>query len=206
MVRELPATSPWTPMEERQQVAAAQGQAAVSAIAGWSTGGTGGTGDLGWDSAAALQAIAEMTSSGFGPLVGSPPTSGHGAPADANSQDQGRVPEAWAQEDPPVQVSSRGRVRREASHTSEVAPGVQLAPGGSRASDEDVDFRLEAMVEDLAGVNSFSLLEDAFVKLDAAREALSKMLTTESTGLRKNAPTFVPGQAWTGEQQSSFVD
>lgn len=84
---------------------------------------------------------------------------------------------------------------------SEAKPG---AIGHSPAED-DVDSRLEAMVEDLAGVNSFTLLEDAFSKVDAARTALSKVLSTES-GLRTAAPTFTPGEMWTGRQVSNFVD
>lgn len=68
--------------------------------------------------------------------------------------------------------------------------------------------QMEAMVEDLAGVDSFSLLEDAFTKVDAAHQALSQLMNMNpaDSGLRQNAPAFVPGEVWTGSQQSAFVD
>lgn len=65
--------------------------------------------------------------------------------------------------------------------------------------EDDVGLRLEAMVEELAGVHSFELLEDAFVKVDAARAALSKVVSAESN-LQLTAPAFVPGQIWPGSQ------
>jgi len=65
--------------------------------------------------------------------------------------------------------------------------------------EDDVARRLEAMVEELAGTRSFELLEDAFSKVDAAREALSKVV---EPGLRLHhtAPAFIPGQMWPGVQ------
>lgn len=65
--------------------------------------------------------------------------------------------------------------------------------------EDDVARRLEAMVEELAGPSSFELLEDAFSKVDAAREALSKVV---EPGLRLHhtAPAFIPGQMWPGVQ------
>eukprot|EP00931_Biecheleriopsis_adriatica_P056856 TRINITY_DN33722_c0_g1_i1.p1 TRINITY_DN33722_c0_g1~~TRINITY_DN33722_c0_g1_i1.p1 ORF type:complete len:652 (+),score=153.02 TRINITY_DN33722_c0_g1_i1:33-1958(+) len=70
--------------------------------------------------------------------------------------------------------------------------------------EDDVGLRLEAMVEELAGANSFELLEDAFSKVDAAREALCRVVS--DSGLHHSAPAFTPGQMWPGSQRSSFVD
>jgi len=75
----------------------------------------------------------------------------------------------------------------------------------AQPADDEVGQRLEEMVEELAGVHSLELLEDAFSKVDAAREALSQVIH-DSSGLRHSAPAFVPGQMWTGRQRSSFVD
>eukprot|EP00930_Biecheleria_cincta_P039625 TRINITY_DN27221_c0_g2_i1.p1 TRINITY_DN27221_c0_g2~~TRINITY_DN27221_c0_g2_i1.p1 ORF type:complete len:782 (+),score=174.18 TRINITY_DN27221_c0_g2_i1:60-2405(+) len=77
-------------------------------------------------------------------------------------------------------------------------------------AEDEVDLRLEAMVEDLAGAESFTwrdrrqLVEDAFTKVDAARTALSKVLTCGQ--LRHSAKAFVPGQMWMGSDEggSSF--
>jgi len=79
--------------------------------------------------------------------------------------------------------------------TSEVAPAMSTMQTQQKSAEDDVELRLEAMVEELAGVHSFELLEDAFCKVDAAREALSKV-----------APVFIPGQPWTGCQRTSFRD
>lgn len=76
-------------------------------------------------------------------------------------------------------------------------------------AEDDVLPRLEAMVEDLAGASSFTLvenLEDACSNLDAAREALTKFREVLDSGLRHSAPNFVPGEMWTGRQQSGYVD
>jgi hypothetical protein len=69
--------------------------------------------------------------------------------------------------------------------------------------EDDVDLRLEAMVEDLAGADHKHLIEDAFTKVDAARAALSKVLTTS---LRHSAPSFVPGQMWMGASETETTD
>lgn len=77
-------------------------------------------------------------------------------------------------------------------------------------AEDDVLPRLEAMVEDLAGASSFTLVEDvedACSKVQAAHEALIKVREVlVDSGLRHSAPSFVPGQMWTGRQRSSFVD
>jgi len=108
-----------------------------------------------------------------------------------------------------------------------------------RADEDEFDFDLglEDMVEELAGVNSFSggsalqdppiqeppappglsspptattsqeLLEEAWLKMEGARDALSKVIESNAdSDLRVSAPAFVPGQMWTGSQISSFVD
>lgn len=67
---------------------------------------------------------------------------------------------------------------------------------GRFTAEDDVGKRLEAMVEELAGPSSFELLEDAFSKVDAAREALSKVVS--EPGLHHAAPVFIPGQLWPG--------
>lgn len=73
------------------------------------------------------------------------------------------------------------------------------------AEDEEDHLGLEAMVEDLAGAESFTwrhrrqLVEDAFTKVDAARTALSKVLTCGQ--LRDSAKEFVPGQMWVGSDE-----
>jgi len=86
-----------------------------------------------------------------------------------------------------------------------------------RADEDEFDFDLglEDMVEELAGLDSFEfdeqpapsqeLLEDAWNKMEDAREALSKVMDSNSD-LRVSAPAFVPGQMWTGSQISAFVD
>lgn len=72
---------------------------------------------------------------------------------------------------------------------------MDMSPG-----EDEVDLQMEAMVEDLAGAESFTwrnrrqLVEDAFTKVDAARTALSKVLTCGgSNELSASAPDFVPG-------------
>jgi len=107
-------------------------------------------------------------------------------------------------------------------------------PAGGQEEDlvEDMGERIEAMVEELAGVDSFdmqedvddprvgkdggsgrgvssiSLLEDALSKVEDARDALSRAVDEArvDSDLRTSAPAFVPGQLWTGSQMSSFVD
>merc|ERR1719433_1299823 len=100
----------------------------------------------------------------------------------------------------------------------------QLQPGtpDNQPVDDEVGLRLE----ELAGVHSFEMagasstdghrpraeefagvhadLLDAFEKVDAAREALSRVVT--DSGMRHSAPAFVPGQLCPGQQLSSFVD
>lgn len=122
---------------------------------------------------------------------------------------------------------AKARSKKEKSK-DEVAASIDLAPGsGMKAKgpdegphaeepgpedpvvdkpEDEVDLDMEAMVEELAGVNSFTLLEDAFSKVDAARDALSKAVASVPSDLRLSAPSFVPGQMWTGAQMSSFVD
>jgi len=79
------------------------------------------------------------------------------------------------------------------------APLETESKSDSPWAEDDVARRLEAMVEELAGPRSFELLEDAFSKVDAAREALSKVV---EPGLRLHhtAPAFIPGQMWPGVQ------
>jgi len=77
-------------------------------------------------------------------------------------------------------------------------PWKSECPGRFTAED-DVGKRLEAMVEELAGPSSFELLEDAFSKVDAAREALSKVVS--EPGLHHGAPVFIPGQLWPGSRR-----
>lgn len=77
------------------------------------------------------------------------------------------------------------------------------------ATEDDVDSRLEAMVEDLAGVESFTLVEDSASKAETPSGAPTKASVDSAmrhSDLRLSAPTFVPGQMWTGQQRSSFVD
>jgi len=150
---------------------------------GWSTGGTGGTADLGWNSEAVIQMMAQQAQVNAQFACGA-----HGAEAGADS---------GAAEEPPAPAP-----KLEAVHLEAPAPAP---PGAARQlAEEDVGSWLEAMVEDLAGVDSFTLLEDAYSKVDAAREALSKVLS--DSGLRHSAPAFIPGQMWPGQQRSSFVD
>lgn len=146
---------------------------------GWSTGGTGGTADLGWNSEAVIQMMEQQ--------------------AQLNAQFARGVHDAegGAAEEPPAQAPKLEAAHLESSSTTPPGATRQLA-------EEDVGSWLEAMVEDLAGVDSFTLLEDAYSKVDAAREALSRVLT--DSGLRHSAPTFIPGQLWPGQQRSSFVD
>jgi hypothetical protein len=102
-----------------------------------------------------------------------------------------------------------------------------------RADEDEFDFDLglEDMVEELAGVNSYpdpptqeppappglsspptattsqELLEEAWLKMEGARDALSKVIESNAdSDLRVSAPAFVPGEIWTGSQISSFVD
>mmetsp|Transcript_32015 Transcript_32015/g.51495 ORF Transcript_32015/g.51495 Transcript_32015/m.51495 type:complete len:101 (-) Transcript_32015:66-368(-) len=63
--------------------------------------------------------------------------------------------------------------------------------------EDDVAKRLEAMVEDLAEP-SFDFLEDAFSKVDAAREALLAVVAEPGLRLHHTAPAFIPGQMWPG--------
>lgn len=65
------------------------------------------------------------------------------------------------------------------------------------ALEDDVAKRLEAMVEDLAGPG-FDFLEDAFSKVDAAREALLAVVAEPGLRLHHTAPAFIPGQMWPG--------
>jgi len=97
----------------------------------------------------------------------------------------------------------------------EVIPGCAQVVREEDLGDEDSPLEAmgEAMVEDLVGewdaepeAHAPSLLEDlsdAFHKVAAASEALSKVIDSE---MRRSAPTFVPGQMWTGQGRSSFVD
>lgn len=61
---------------------------------------------------------------------------------------------------------------------------------------DDVGSRLEAMVEDLAG-------SDFYTSCTMVEETSSQALA--DSGLRLSAPTFVPGQLWTGNPRS-YVD
>ncbi|CAK8998799.1 unnamed protein product [Durusdinium trenchii] len=78
----------------------------------------------------------------------------------------------------------------------EEAPKVALCQAETKEPDtwrcdaplDDVGKRLEAMVEELAGPSSFELLEDAFSKVDAAREALSRVVIEPGLRLHHTAP------------------
>lgn len=96
----------------------------------------------------------------------------------------------------------------------------------ARATDDfDMFGDLESMVEMLTEVNTLQkdLFEDAVSKVDAAKEALEALrptwhpispelsasetaeLESESI-LRKTAPSFVPGEEWSGKSMSGFND
>eukprot|EP00441_Pelagodinium_beii_P034351 CAMPEP_0197628994 /NCGR_PEP_ID=MMETSP1338-20131121/7045_1 /TAXON_ID=43686 ORGANISM="Pelagodinium beii, Strain RCC1491" /NCGR_SAMPLE_ID=MMETSP1338 /ASSEMBLY_ACC=CAM_ASM_000754 /LENGTH=663 /DNA_ID=CAMNT_0043200001 /DNA_START=151 /DNA_END=2142 /DNA_ORIENTATION=- len=75
--------------------------------------------------------------------------------------------------------------------------------------EDEVDLQMEAMVEDLAGKDGVlqhhqHLVEDAITKVDAARTALSKVLT--ESGMRRSAPSFVPGQMWMDTADTAEAD
>jgi len=156
---------------------------------GWNTGGTGGTADFGWNSEAVIRMMAQQAQ-----LM-------QAARGEAKQREREEAaPAASAapapQPFPPPQQQAQPRAAQ------------TWAPPARQPVDDEVGKRLEEMVEELAGVHSFEhsveLLEDAFSKVDAAREALSRVVT--NSGLRHSAPAFVPGQMWTGQQRSSFVD
>lgn len=172
---------------------------------GWTTGGTGGTDEaFAWSSESMMQSLAQR--GGFGGLVGAAADGGaaagdrgaclgdSGFPGGLDDYRFGPQP---PQATHPI-VFKLGDV-----------PFTALCNGAAKvgAQHHDVDMlsSLEAMVDDLTGVSSHSLMEDALVKVDAAREALSKAIKWDSD-LRLSAPSFVPGQLWTGSQQSAFVD
>jgi len=203
----------------------AQRSFSFGALPFWNTGGTGGTGDFGWGSQAMMHVMAEQArlaesyqsySLDCGVEMGSPEA---GLP-------EGCGMELGLAEDPsaadPVWLQPQSLMGELFPHRLQVNPEADLGE-----EDSPLEAMGEAMVEDLVGeidaeqdalaplpaggVSSFAypgpLLEDAldaFNKVDAAREALSKVL--DSAGLRTSAPTFVPGQMWTGQGRSSFVD
>ncbi|CAE8688218.1 unnamed protein product, partial [Polarella glacialis] len=210
--RSPPSTQPPGPPPGPLFPSASKGSAesVVGTFCSWNTGGTGGTADLrfGWNSEAVILLMAEQEkpSPTGSPLSGGSPL---GSEQDLLSK---TFPPAF--DGAPLASSGKHLLQE------------LLMGGGRKAGAEaslnlhggdEVDMRLEAMVEDLAGVNSFTfghhqhLVEDAFTKVDAARTALSKVLT--ETTLRHSAPTFTPGQLWPGSgvlpganSQSSFVD
>jgi len=155
------------------------GEEVFGMYSGWNTGGTGGTVDFGWNSEAVIHMMEQQ----------------------AKMQASGEMD--WQSH---TSVHSSFNVPSSAVTTTSSASIHDGVPSSNSRSivEDDVGQRLEAMVEELAGVDSFALLEDAFSKVDAAREALSKVVG--DSNLRHSAPAFVPGQMWTGSQQSCFVD
>eukprot|EP00929_Paragymnodinium_shiwhaense_P015653 TRINITY_DN12374_c0_g2_i1.p1 TRINITY_DN12374_c0_g2~~TRINITY_DN12374_c0_g2_i1.p1 ORF type:complete len:379 (+),score=106.22 TRINITY_DN12374_c0_g2_i1:34-1170(+) len=82
-----------------------------------------------------------------------------------------------------------------------------------RLEDEEVGQRMEKMVEDLVGINSFSLLEDADLAGHSAREASFEVVgdncaaASTDSGFRTAAPVFTPGIMWTSRhEQTAHTD
>mmetsp|Transcript_7860 Transcript_7860/g.22490 ORF Transcript_7860/g.22490 Transcript_7860/m.22490 type:complete len:974 (-) Transcript_7860:54-2975(-) len=198
---------------------------AFDAFSGWSTGGTGGTvglfdapgiADFGWNSEVVIQMMvqqaqlaAESGASDCCHGVGLDGTGSAGFPTGFGCS----VTDCADYDGQAAVLSCNGGCGGSDcgyAHVCSVsldlpADGSEGKAGDAGHAEDDVDSRLEAMVEDLAG---FSLVEDALSKVDAAREALSKVLheSARHSELRLSAPSFVPGQMWTGQQRSSFVD
>lgn len=172
------------PLSSSDGAAAAPTPPALINDNGWNTGGTGGTADFGWNSEAVIRMM----------------------------EQQAQLMRAAERE--PVQLDEASATAATAAATTAALPvQPQPQPKGAPSQSgtpskqpvgDEVGQRLERMVEELAGVHSFELLEDAFSRV-AAREALSRGVASDS-GLRHSAPAFVPGQMWTGQQRSSFVD
>jgi hypothetical protein len=174
------------------------------AFNGWNTGGTGGTIDFGWNSEAVLEAMTQQ--------------------AKINLQATQAVKEVLGFHDTEASSAAlaAGRSPVEPVKPFPGPPGLDQAqaravPPPPRA--EDVDRQLEAMVADLTGVDSFlgfdeehadqgedvsPLWQDAFYKINVAGQAVTHALS--DTHMRHSAPSFVPGQMWTGQTRSNFVD
>jgi len=173
----------------------------LGALGAWNTGGTGGTGELGLGAQAMVHMMAMAEQARLAenypsfPLVcGVELPEGSGAerrsPQDPSAPDPGWLQreDDLGEDDSPLEAMGKAMVEDLVGEWDlEPEAHAPLSAGG-------VSSLAHPLLEDLS---------DAFNKVAAASGLLSKVL---DSGLRRTAPTFVPGEMWTGQGRSSFVD